>query len=63
MRFTDESYEMFFAKWVTDERCSALFLGGTIFGGSHYLTPLTRPRAVFEPAQNLSQNLLNEVVQ
>ena len=24
MRFTDESYEMFFAKWVTDERCSAL---------------------------------------
>ena len=29
-------------EWVTDEKCQALFLGGTIVGGPHHPKPLTR---------------------
>ena len=50
-------------EWVTDERCQALFLGGTIVGGCHHPKRLARREQGVNLRRTSVQILLNEAVQ
>ena len=54
----DDDEWIIFVVWLTDEGCLALFPAATIAKDPHHLRISDTPQAEFEPAQNLSSDLV-----